>query len=407
MLPKRNRVRTQATVVAAIVLLAACRIALAAAQINSVVEQAATVPTAYDADVLVIGGSLAGVEAACAAAKKGADVVLIEDRAYLGYDLCATQRLWLETDEKPATPLTRSIFGSGAVAAPMRVKAALDKAILEAGVQFLTGCYGVDVLAAESGQPAGVVMINRSGRQVIRAKVIIDATDHASLTGLAGAAFRPAAKEPEELKYVVVGGRPVDGTTHRKLHVSYTSQNIEYPVYEYSLKTKRSGSGSGSGFRPLNDIFHKARSLTWTDAAADVSERLFHIPHNSIVSSVTADGNWPGADRVELGLFRPAKVKNWYVLSAYSDLPRKHMARALRPPQWAVIGQRVGRAADQAEGTKSGMVFGEYMPGRHADASSRPKSQAAVIPEQRVSRGRSDAYLVTQCFSVWKLFTET
>jgi len=338
---KQNHVRTQAAAVAATVLLAICSIA--AGEIDFIVESATELPVAYDADVLVVGGSLAGVEAACAAANEGASVVLIEDRSYLGYDLCATQRLWLESDEKPLTALTRAIFGSRAVATPMQVKSALDKALLEAGVSFLTGCYAVDAA------PGGVLMVNRSGRQVIGAKVIIDATDRAAITRCTGAAFRPRATGPEEFKFVVVGGRPANETPNRKLHVVYTSRNNEYPVYEYTLKIER----SGSGFRPLNGIFHKARSLTLTAGVADVSERLFHIPQDSVISSGTPGESWPGADRVSLDLFRPAKVKCWYVLSAYSDLPRRHAARALRPPQWALIGQRIGRAAaDNARSAK-------------------------------------------------------
>jgi flavin-dependent dehydrogenase len=322
-----------ARVVVVMALLAVC--SGAAAEMNFVVESESMLPVAYDVDVLVVGGSLAGVQAACAAAGDGASVVLIEDRPYLGYDLCATQRLWLESDEKPSTPLTRAIFGSKQVATPMQVKNALDKALLDAGVEFLTGCYAVDTA------PGGVVMVNRSGRQVIVAKVIIDATGRGAITRSTGAAFRADASGPEEFKYVVVGGQAVDKASPRKLPVVYKSGNNEYPVYEYTVKMKR----SGAGFRPLNDIFHKTRSLTWTTGALDLSERLFHIPQDSIVSSGTCGEAWPGAERISLDLFRPAKVKCWYVLNAYADIPSRHAARALRPSQFAVIGQRIGRAA--------------------------------------------------------------
>lgn len=317
----------------------------------TVVETAATLRVAYDVDVLVAGGSLAGVEAACAAAGQGANVLLIEARPYLGYDLCATQRLWLEQGEKPQTALTRSIFGTNVVATPMQVKMSLDKALLEAGVQFLTGCYAVDVLFdTKGGAPAGVVMVNRSGRQVIRAKVIIDATDQAAITRCTGAAFRPFTAGRRDFGYVVVGGRPADGVSCRKLHVTYTSGKKEYPVYEYSLTMER----SHPGFRSRSRAFHKARSLTWTDGAVDVSERLFHIPQDAVVSAGTAAEGWPGSDRLALGLFRPAKVKCWYVLSAYAGLSRKQMAAALRPPRWAVIGRRIGEAAADEAGSEPG-----------------------------------------------------
>jgi flavin-dependent dehydrogenase len=317
-----------------------------------VVETSATLPVAYDVDVLVAGGSLAGVEAACEAAGKGASVLLIASRPYLGYDLCATQRLWLERGEKPQTALTRSIFGASRVAAPMQVKNALDKALLGAGVQVLTGCYAVDVLfAAEGGRPAGVVMVNRSGRQIIRAKVIIDATDQAAITRCTQAKFRPFTARASDFKYVQIGGRPANGVSCRKLPVSYTSKKTEFPVYEYTLSMNL----ENAGFRSLSKAFHKARSLTWGKGVADVSECLFHIPQDAVVASPAAPKAWPGGDRIELDFFRPTGVKSWFVLSGYAGLPREHMAAALRPPQWAVIGQRIGAAAagDAANSTRS------------------------------------------------------
>jgi len=203
---------------------------------EAVVASAVTLPVAYDVDVLVVGGSLAGVEAACSAAESGVDVLLIEARPYLGYDLCATQRLWLERGEKPQTTLTRAIFGASSVATPMRVKTAMDEAILKGGAEFLTGCYAIDVLfATGSTSPAGVVMANRSGHQIIRAKVIIDATDQAAMTRCTDAAFKPFVAGPRTFKYVVVGGDRAQGPSCRILPVTFTSGKREYPVYEYSL----------------------------------------------------------------------------------------------------------------------------------------------------------------------------
>ena len=347
---------------------------------EAVVEATAALPVAYDVDVLVAGGSLAAVEAACAAAQKGATVLLIEDRPYLGYDLCANQRLWLEPDEKPQTALTRAIFGTNTVATPMQVKTGLDKALLDAGVQFLTGCYAVDVLyAAEGGVPAGVVMVNRSGRQIIRAKVIIDATDRAAITRCTPAGFRPFSAGKKDFKYVVVGGEPANGVACRKLPVSYSSPfaitwkksvQKEYPVYEYSLRIEQ----SDAGFKSLNAVFHKARSLTWNSGAVDYPERLFYIPEDAVVSAEAPAKAWPGADQIALNLFRPAKVKSWFVLSAYADLPREQMATALRPPQWAVIGRRIGEAAASEAGQAPG-------PGRIDVATSGAKPGRLSIRE--------------------------
>jgi len=73
----------------------------------------------------------------------------------------------------------------------MQVKQALDDALLNAGVGFLYGCYATDLLYDSAGQPAGIVMANRSGRQAVRAKIVIDATQRAAVARMAGAEFDP------------------------------------------------------------------------------------------------------------------------------------------------------------------------------------------------------------------------
>ena len=50
---------------------------------------------------------------------------------------------------------------------PHRVKSVLDRELLDAGVQFLYGCYATDTLVDGDGRPAGIVMANRAGRQAV------------------------------------------------------------------------------------------------------------------------------------------------------------------------------------------------------------------------------------------------
>ena len=87
---------------------------------------------------------------------------------------------------------------------PHRVKSVLDRELLDAGVQFLHGCYATDTLVDEDGRPAGIVMANRAGRQAVVAKVIIDATDRATVARLAGAEQRPWPDGPVEFERVVL-----------------------------------------------------------------------------------------------------------------------------------------------------------------------------------------------------------
>ena len=70
---------------------------------------------------------IAAVAAACAAADRGAQVMLIAPRPYLGDDLCGRQHLWIEEGEQPASELAKALFPSGRVTTPFTIKGALDK----------------------------------------------------------------------------------------------------------------------------------------------------------------------------------------------------------------------------------------------------------------------------------------
>ncbi len=86
----------------------------AAPAADEVKESARRIPVAYEADVVVIGGTTGAVAAASAAAKAGARVFLAAPYPYLGEDMAATLRLWLEAGETPDTPLARKIFSRAA-----------------------------------------------------------------------------------------------------------------------------------------------------------------------------------------------------------------------------------------------------------------------------------------------------
>jgi len=112
----------------------------------AIVQSPGEIPIACDVDVVVVGGTGGAVEAACEAARRGARVFLLSPRPYLGIDLCSMLRLWLEESEDPASKLATACFGEERFAVPSVVKSAMDRALFEAGVAYLTGCYATDVL---------------------------------------------------------------------------------------------------------------------------------------------------------------------------------------------------------------------------------------------------------------------
>ena len=73
-------------------------------------ESARQIPIAYEVDVAVVGGGTGAVSAAVAAAEAGATVFLAAPYPYLGDDMTATLRMWLEPDEQAEHPLAKRIF---------------------------------------------------------------------------------------------------------------------------------------------------------------------------------------------------------------------------------------------------------------------------------------------------------
>jgi len=334
----------------ALTMLLACNAPILSAEY--VYEAPCELPVAFDVDVVVAGGSLAGVEAACAAAENGAAVLLIEARPYLGHDLCGTQRLWIEEDETPETPLTKHLFGAAKVVTPFEVKTALDRALINAGVPFLTGTFVGELLVSKDGCPGGITIVNRSGCQAVRAKVIVDATTHAAVTRQSGAAFKSFTPGVKEFRTIVVGGERVEssGVKRRTLAVTYRSPALwppkdkdkrkrgsrDYPVHEYTLPLKM----PSDSFRALAAAMNRARAMLYTPGLVDQAEYLTCLPENPIVPAASA-GDARGA-------FQPAGVKGLYVLNAYAGLPRSAMHAQIRPVGFARVGRDIGIAAAEA-----------------------------------------------------------
>ncbi len=467
------------------------------------------IPVAYDVDVVVIGGTSAGVAAAVEAARNGAEVFLAAPRPYLGEDVCATYRLWLQPDEKPQSALAKEMFTEPFVApsvgksipfkyeadrpsagkhkdrvsppmlsdgqwgnagsqsvqydgnvsivvdllekkhfervhvmayqrvndfaiekvivsssddkqnwkqiatiqnelqrlrnvetsafdmagvvdgnaryikldivkhprakrvligeivieanlpevqktkarrppTPLHVKYTLDQALLDSGVQFLYSCYTTEVLRDANGKPAGIVMVNRSGRQAVKAKAVIDAMQRADVARMAGGEFEPYPSGTQTFKRIVIGGevpeesdldiRIKPSPVYAKMREQY---GMHYTAYEYTLDLPMK-DGSFASFAKAEQI---ARDKTWHRNQKDSSEELFQIPPDPMKGQKSLTGAWPGADKADLGAFRPAGVERLYVLGPCADVSRQAAEELYRPLEYMKLGKRIGKAA--------------------------------------------------------------
>jgi flavin-dependent dehydrogenase len=157
-------------------------------------------PVLWSGDVVVIGASLAGITAALGFARAGKKTSLVEPRTYPGRDLFTVLRPWLkkpvglDLEDLPEIPLI-AIEASGKKTVhgeyplhPDMVKLRFEDLLLEAGVKLLYASQPVGVVYGKKGI-TGVVVGNKSGRQVLECRMLVDATETALLAHLVEADF--------------------------------------------------------------------------------------------------------------------------------------------------------------------------------------------------------------------------
>ena len=315
------------------------------------------IPVAYQVDVVVIGGSLAAVAAAVEASRTGAKVFLAAQEPYLGEDVCGTYRLWPSDQSVTNTELGETIFGKG-LPTPLHVKRTLDNALIDNKIDFLYSCYVTDILTSETGTPAGVVIANRSGRQAVIAKTIIDATPRAMVARMAGAVFGVYPAGKQTFQFTVAGNdvKNLPGLS-AKIHSepikinwtsagnaddsSFSKADIQYTAIEYTTEIEMK-DGSWASFSKAEQIF---RDRVWDASQVESADLLFQNPPDKMVGQK----RWNNADvdleKINLKVFQPRKIENLFVLSGSANLSEQAAETLLQPGKMIRIGERIGTQA--------------------------------------------------------------
>ena len=282
------------------------------------------IPVVKEVDVIVVGGTVPAVTAAISAAGEGAEVFLIEQKSYLGEDMTATLRLERTGSSTPPTEIGRNIFNGSNRTTPIRVKGELSKALTDAGVDFVYGSFVTDVVQNEKGEPAGVIMVNRAGRQAVLGKTIIDASQHAVVCKLAGTEFTPWKDEKLEFERTIV----LTGDTEDE--PVYKTHRLELPMPDLTWKS----------FARAEQL---ARQETYSDDQLRASESLFFIPPNPVICKKNASEWRNSAEKT--GHFQPEGLSNLFVLSGYAAIPEELKKDLLEPGAMADYGAKIGVAA--------------------------------------------------------------
>ncbi|MDH7570238.1 MAG: FAD-dependent oxidoreductase [Armatimonadota bacterium] len=173
-------------------------------------------------DVLVVGGGMAGIAAAIAAARSGAQTLLVEQAGWLGV-LGITGATGLHSffnvfDACPGAPRLRvaagiaqelvervTAMGGGlghvrmerggdfvsmlTPVEPETFKLAAAQLCRQSGVKLLLHTV-LDEVRADGGHVEGVVVWNKAGRSLLRARQYVDCTGDGDLAAYAGAPFQ-------------------------------------------------------------------------------------------------------------------------------------------------------------------------------------------------------------------------
>jgi len=176
-------------------------------------EQAREIPIRYRAEVVVVGGGVAGVSAAIAAARNGADTLLIERYGALGgnltiglleasmsfHDRQGKQLIGGIPDE-----IVRRLKAAGGSVGhveddvgycgtvtpydPEELKMVCLEMTREAGVRLLLHTWVVAAVV-DASRLTGLLIENKSGRQGVWGHVFVDCSGDADVAALAGAEF--------------------------------------------------------------------------------------------------------------------------------------------------------------------------------------------------------------------------
>ena len=217
-------------------------------------EPGRSVPIYHKCDVLVVGGGPSGTAAALAAARTGADVVVLERYNHLGGLSTGGLVIWIDrmTDwegrqvirgfaeevfdrlppdavagppaedwgsRDPAkakywglrTSAFHGVVNWAPTIDPERLKLLSQEMLIEAGVRLVYHSWAA-LPIVEDGAVKGVLFESKGGRQALMAKVVVDATGDGDVFARAGAEFDTDIEE---------------GDVHHSMNTSFTLAGVD------------------------------------------------------------------------------------------------------------------------------------------------------------------------------------
>lgn len=271
-------------------------------------------------DVLVVGSGPAGIGAAIASARMGAETLLVEKYGFVGgnmtvamvnpmftfHDINGRQVIngiagefvsRMVEDGVSAGHVTDMTFDNASMTPfdPEGCKVLLFKMLEESGVRILLHTLVVDTLVEDEGVKA-VVLESKSGRQAICPRYIIDCSADADVAVSAGASYIAGRKEDGAMQPVTLYFR-IGGVNNVELR-QWMKENRN--LLKDDPTDKEIDSQKAIAFLGLNELIKKAVETGELDD--DVAPRIlmYELPHGQFSVNTTRLQNIDGTNTEDL-----------------------------------------------------------------------------------------------------------
>jgi len=337
-----------------------------------VVEPEKRVPVVYDVDVAVSGAGVSGVFAAVAAARHGADTVLVDRFGSVGGNIgpgFINNGHLASGRPHPKAPWNAQTFPGPAGLALEFIQrhAALGgetlppysqphylkdsniasyvmlKMLQEAGVKLILSAYSADPIM-EGTVVRGLFVETKSGRQAIKASVVIDATGEADVARRAGA---PALYPKTEY-------HAVDGHAPTGMGLAFVVARVDWARYEAFLSGP---PASDEDVKRVQESFPRAEK----------GGKESRSPMLSCVGRALENGDYPRAVMEGVGELK-AGVSGMVGYGPEGLSERLAWGRA-SPPRVGELNIADGRQISELEAKLRGLIFEtvqyyrKYVPG--------------------------------------------